>query len=197
MDLRVSIAGTDALARAGLRLALERAGLEVVDEAGEVLVWDLGPVPPGSPSAQRGDDALSRALGRSTPVVVLVASAQPTQDLLAAGARGVLGRDTDGARLASALAAARAGVTVIDPEFVPALGRAVPDATPEGDELTPRELEVLQHLSAGLANKEIAAKLSISDHTVKFHVNAILGKLGASTRTEAVVRGVRRGIVIL
>ncbi len=193
MDLRVSIAGTDALARAGLRLALERAGLEVVEEAGEVLVWDLCPVqPPGN-----RDEALSRALGRSTPVVVLVSSAQPTGDLLAAGARGVLGRDTDGARLAAALAAARAGVTVIDPEFVPALGRVAPDATPEGDELTPRELEVLQHLSAGLANKEIAAKLSISDHTVKFHVNAILGKLGASTRTEAVVRGVRRGIVIL
>ncbi|MBL8720042.1 MAG: response regulator transcription factor [Myxococcales bacterium] len=189
MDLRVSIAGTDALARAGLRLALERAGLEVVEEAGEVLVWDLG--------AGTRDDSLSRAFGRSTPVVVLVSSAQPTQDLLAAGARGVLGRDTDGARLAAALTAARAGVTVIDPEFVPSLGRAVPDATPEGDELTPRELEVLQHLSAGLANKEIAAKLAISDHTVKFHVNAILGKLGASTRTEAVVRGVRRGIVIL
>ena len=59
-----------------------------------------------------------------------------------------------------------------------------------------RALRGLQ-IVAGLANKEIAAKLSISDHTVKFHVNAILGKLGASTRTEAVVRGVRRGIVIL
>jgi DNA-binding NarL/FixJ family response regulator len=52
-------------------------------------------------------------------------------------------------------------------------------------------------LAAGLANKEIAARLSISDHTVKFHVASILGKLGASTRTEAVSAGIRRGLVML
>src|SRR5216683_2649955 len=63
--------------------------------------------------------------------------------------------------------------------------------------LTRREREVLQMLAAGLANKEIAARLAISDHTVKFHVASILGKLGASTRTEAVSAGIRRGLVLL
>jgi DNA-binding NarL/FixJ family response regulator len=63
--------------------------------------------------------------------------------------------------------------------------------------LTRREREVLQMLAAGLANKEIAARLNISDHTAKFHVAAILGKLGAATRTEAVALGIRRGLVLL
>jgi DNA-binding NarL/FixJ family response regulator len=63
--------------------------------------------------------------------------------------------------------------------------------------LTRREREVLQMLAAGLANKEIAARLHISDHTAKFHVAAILGKLGAATRTEAVALGIRRGLVLL
>jgi len=63
--------------------------------------------------------------------------------------------------------------------------------------LTKREREVLQMLAGGLANKEIAARLAISDHTVKFHVASILGKLGVSTRTEAVSVGIRRGLVLL
>jgi len=63
--------------------------------------------------------------------------------------------------------------------------------------LTPRESEVLQMLASGLANKQIAAKLAISEHTVKFHVASILGKLGAGSRTEAVSLGIRRGLVLL
>ena len=63
--------------------------------------------------------------------------------------------------------------------------------------LTPREMEVLQLLAQGLANKAIAERLGISDHTAKFHVNAILGKLDAESRTEAIVQAVRLGLVIL
>jgi DNA-binding NarL/FixJ family response regulator len=63
--------------------------------------------------------------------------------------------------------------------------------------LTPRESEVLQMLASGLANKEIASRLMISEDTVKFHVASILGKLGAGTRTEAVSLGIRRGLVLL
>lgn len=63
--------------------------------------------------------------------------------------------------------------------------------------MTARELEVLRLLALGLANKQIAARLNISDHTVKFHVAAILGKLGASSRTEAVAIGIRTGLVLL
>jgi DNA-binding CsgD family transcriptional regulator len=63
--------------------------------------------------------------------------------------------------------------------------------------LTPREHEVLQMLTSGLLNKQIAARLKISEHTAKFHVASILGKLGAGTRAEAVAIGVRRGLVLL
>jgi DNA-binding NarL/FixJ family response regulator len=61
--------------------------------------------------------------------------------------------------------------------------------------LTSRELEVLGLLAEGLANKAIAARLGISDQTVKFHVAAVCGKLGASNRTDAVRRAIRRGLV--
>jgi DNA-binding NarL/FixJ family response regulator len=68
---------------------------------------------------------------------------------------------------------------------------------PPAEELTPRELEVLQLLAEGLSNKAIAYRLDISEHTVKFHVNAILGKLSAQSRTEAVVQATRLGLIIL
>ena len=64
------------------------------------------------------------------------------------------------------------------------------------DPLTERELEVLQLLAQGIANKQIALKLKISEHTVKFHVSSIYTKLGASNRTEAVRLGVRRGLIL-
>ena len=64
-----------------------------------------------------------------------------------------------------------------------------------GSALTPREAEVLRLLSEGLANKEIAARLSFSTHTAKFHVESILRKLGAANRAEAVMEGIRRGLL--
>jgi DNA-binding NarL/FixJ family response regulator len=63
------------------------------------------------------------------------------------------------------------------------------------DELTPREVEVLELLAEGLANKAIGIRLKISDQTVKFHVASIIGKLGASNRTDAVRLAVRRGLI--
>jgi DNA-binding NarL/FixJ family response regulator len=84
------------------------------------------------------------------------------------------------------------------------LAAALPAATPASqsvtewvEPLTRREREVLQMLAAGLANKEIANRLHISDHTAKFHVASILGKLGAASRAEAVTQGIRRGLVLL
>jgi len=63
--------------------------------------------------------------------------------------------------------------------------------------LTPRELEVLEVLAEGLSNKAIASRLAITEHTVKFHVSSIFAKLGAENRTDAVRRGVRRGLITL
>ena len=73
-----------------------------------------------------------------------------------------------------------------------------PPREPKGrGELTERERQVVQLLAEGLSNKLIADRLGISDHTAKFHVNAILGKLGAQTRAEAVAQGVRAGLLLL
>ena len=102
--------------------------------------------------------------------------------------------------MVAALQAALHGVAVLDPEFVTAVLPPMPlaaETLPELVELTPREQEVLTLLAEGLTNKAIAHQLAISDHTVKFHVNAILGKLNAQSRTEAVVQATRLGLLLL
>jgi DNA-binding NarL/FixJ family response regulator len=73
----------------------------------------------------------------------------------------------------------------------------LPSVEPVHDALTPREREVLEMLAEGLSNKEIAWRMKISEHTVKFHIASIFGKLGASTRTEAVMQGIRQGLVMM
>jgi len=120
---------------------------------------------------------------------------------LRAGVRAVLPREVTPEQLRAALEAAAAGLVVVHRSEVDTFLPATVGSSAPVDELleplTRREREVLQMLAAGLANKEIAARLAISDHTVKFHVASILGKLGASTRTEAVSAGIRRGLVLL
>lgn len=83
---------------------------------------------------------------------------------------------------------------------VPEAAHRVVPPTPEvftalAEHLTPRETQVLRMMAEGLGNKEIAGQLGISDHTAKFHVASILGKLHAATRTEAVTMGIKRGLV--
>jgi DNA-binding NarL/FixJ family response regulator len=78
-----------------------------------------------------------------------------------------------------------------------AVPRAGRDGTLLVETLTSRETEVLELLAEGLSNKGIAARLGISDQTVKFHVASIGGKLGAANRTDAVRRAVRRGLIAL
>ncbi len=87
---------------------------------------------------------------------------------------------------------------VIDPVFPVSVlpSRGALSGSP-AEELTPREIEVLQLVAEGLPNKQIALRLGISEHTVKFHVDAILGKLGAHSRTEAVTRAARLGLLVL
>jgi DNA-binding CsgD family transcriptional regulator len=65
------------------------------------------------------------------------------------------------------------------------------------EQLTSREREVLDLMSAGLSNRQIAMQLGISEHTAKFHISSVLGKLGASSRTQAVTRGIRTGLIAL
>jgi DNA-binding NarL/FixJ family response regulator len=206
-DLRVLVVSDDPLARTGLALLLAgQEGLTVAgqvgidedwpepgeDSAPDVAVWDLGL------GLRSGLERL-RGLGpEGLPVVAVVADEMDARDALAAGAWAVLPRDADGERLAAALRAVTLGLVVLDETFAadalrgaPAISRELPET------LTPRELEVLQLLSQGLPNKLIAQRLGISEHTVKFHVNAVLGKLGVQSRSEAIVQAVRSGLVVL
>jgi DNA-binding NarL/FixJ family response regulator len=118
-------------------------------------------------------------------------------DLLGAGASGVLGRDADADRLAAAARAAAEDLLVVERALSEGALRIRPAAETLVEPLTPRELEVLQLLGQGLSNRALAERLHISEHTAKFHVNAILGKLGAQSRAEAVAQGVRLGLLLL
>jgi DNA-binding NarL/FixJ family response regulator len=142
-------------------------------------------------------------LASEIAVVVLVDHAQPqwTAEALRAGIRAVLPRDVSPDQLIAALQAAARGLLIIHPAETNAILRSPEIASNPVAELTEpltrREREVLQMLAGGFGNKEIAARLAISEHTVKFHVTSILGKLGVSSRTEAVSAGIRRGLILL
>jgi len=117
---------------------------------------------------------------------------------LRAGAAGVLARQSDAAEIVAAIAAVLAGLLVLDPgarETPAPLATTRAAALPEP--LTDREHQVLIMLARGLSNRRVAERLAISENTVKAHVAAILGKLGATTRTEAVTLGIRLGLVML
>lgn len=202
------LVGDDPLARGGLAYLLSNEpGLVVVAQADalgaaaaverddpHVAVWDLGADPLGW-LERLGD------LGESgPPALALLLDEEPAAAAAAAveaGARGLLFRDVAGGRLAAALRALARDLLVFDDTLLPPLlrPRAAPQTQPEP--LTPRELEVLQLLAQGLSNRRIAERLGISEHTAKFHVNSIIGKLGAQTRTDAAVRAARLGLVLL
>jgi two-component system, NarL family, response regulator YdfI len=122
-------------------------------------------------------------------------------DALRNGISAVLPRSATPDELLAAITSARAGLVVIPSEFVPTVLRPARAASGVATEprapLSPREIEILRHLADGLPNKIIAARLGISDHTVKTHVASILDKLGAGTRAEAVALGVRQGLILL
>jgi DNA-binding NarL/FixJ family response regulator len=140
------------------------------------------------------DELPDSAAPPGAPPVVALADAALTRRALEAGVRAVLPRQAGPDQIVAALHAASAGLVSVPAEssafVMPAAAAEV-----EVESLTPRELQTLEMLAEGLSNKQIAARLHISDHTAKFHVNSILGKLHAGTRTEAVMRGIRSGLV--
>jgi DNA-binding NarL/FixJ family response regulator len=156
-------------------------------------------------AAEAQGDAALEASGWSAagvPIVLLVhhpsgwiSEARP------AGVRAVLPRNSSAAEIIAAIEAVAAGLFVFHPADVDAVPAARPRESESGavlaEPLTPREIEVLRWLAEGLGNKEIAARLNISEHTAKFHVASIMGKLGAASRTEAVTLGIRHGLVMI
>jgi DNA-binding NarL/FixJ family response regulator len=191
---RVAVRSDDPLVRAGLERLLGDDGLETVgpeDDAADAVLWDPGP----------GDDAVLDRLGEieaiDAAVVALLPGASHAAAAIAAGARGVLVRDRIGPGVASAVRAVACGLTVLDTDLADTLLPAPRPRRGAIDELTARERQVVDLMSRGLSNRGIADALGISEHTAKFHVNGVLAKLGAATRTEAVVEALRLGLVML
>ncbi|MFQ5755516.1 MAG: response regulator [Acidiferrobacterales bacterium] len=212
--MRVLLIDDHALFRVGLQGLLEQRNIDVVAAVGEGneglrLAKDLGPdvilLDMRMPNMD-GLEVLSklRESGLTMPVVMLTTSSDE-QDLvesLRTGAQGYLLKDMEPDQLVSALRDIVAGQTVVAPDLTEVLARVVQqgDSPPTEelaapfDELTPREHEILCHLSEGRSNKVIARKLGISDGTVKLHVKAILRKLGVHSRVEAAVMAVEQGV---
>lgn len=211
--IRVFIVADQPLARAALHDVLSARDVEVVGSAPHLEsavdhVADGGADVLLVESPADGSDTLTDVdiISDIPPeVAIVMLSDHPgpawSTDAFRAGIRGLLSTAASPEQLVAALHAAAAGLVVMQP----ALGAAIAPAPMAGsrpltelvEPLTRREREVLQMLAGGLGNKTIAARLAISEHTVKFHVASIFGKLGAVSRTEAVSLGIRRGLVLL
>jgi DNA-binding NarL/FixJ family response regulator len=207
--IRVLVWAKSAIARAGLeaivqtdaRFAVVRSERNALTPASssvaDVLLLDLADGGSTRPLIDAGEF-------EGTAQVVMVE--HPTRGellrLLQDGPRTILLRDSPANEIIAALQAASEGLVAMSPELLELLWPvgaeiAAFDELPPGEPLTARESEVLALLADGAANKEIAARLRISEHTVKFHVSSILNKLGATTRTEAVTRGYKEGLIII
>jgi DNA-binding NarL/FixJ family response regulator len=134
--------------------------------------------------------------GAIVPIVALTSSADSwlfNTILHAQGGGALLQQNATSEQIISAIHSSSIGLLTLDGSLVP--HSEAPDDLSE--ELTPRESEVLRLLAEGFGNREIANRLNISEHTIKFHIRSILAKLGAATRTEAVTRGLRAGLIEL
>jgi DNA-binding NarL/FixJ family response regulator len=130
------------------------------------------------------------------PILVLCSEPDPgiSNRILHSRAGGmILQTDISSEPIVQAIKSVAAGLLVFDSALMPQRS----DDDPLAEALTPREGEVLRLLAEGSSNREIAVRLNISEHTIKFHIRSILGKLGAASRTEAVARGLRSGLIDL
>lgn len=191
--IHVLIAASSAIARAGLESLLKKAdnielaasvtALEqIADQDPDVIVVDWNKPPEELP-----EDLLEQRAS----IVLLTWEPSSALDLLRSGVRAVLPRDASPDQIVAGIEAAAAGLVVLRPEDLE------PRSAKTSEPLTGREKEVLGMMAEGLANKEIAHRLGISEHTVKFHITSILSKLNAASRTEAVMLGLRQGLILL
>jgi NarL family two-component system response regulator YdfI len=214
--IRVILVATNPILRSGLREILRgsgSSGAEDIVVTGETP--SLEDVPRLAAEADVIVIALASAprldLGRFFPageaLPAILALSDQAADLAAlirlpARAWGILPSDADVPEIVSAIHSLNEGLIVGSPRLLKpltslqsALEIYQPEPLPEP--LTEREVEVLQRIAQGLANKQIAAVLGISEHTVKFHLSSIYAKLGATNRTEAVRLGTLQGLIIL
>jgi two-component system, NarL family, response regulator YdfI len=202
--IRVLLAAASTVRRAGLEALVKKAPLlELAGSLHNAAVAQY--------AAQLQPDVVlldleSETLARESaalPVVALIdePSTDWTAHALRSGIKAILPRDSSMEEILAAIQAAHAGMVLLDADVTQNLASRIPappaQPAPALDDLTPREIEVLRMLAEGLGNREMASRLGISDHTVKFHISSILDKLGAATRTEAVTMGIRMGIILL
>jgi DNA-binding NarL/FixJ family response regulator len=180
--IRVEVDAPDAAVRDGLEALMSSSpGLALAAEDPDVLL-----------TASSLDEL---AAG---PPIVLLGEPVWNQRALRLGVRAMLPQDAPSAEIVAAVHAAASGLAAVDPRELEGWlgGTSMPQSVDAGP-LTPREMEVLTLMAEGAANKTIAWKLNISEHTAKFHVASILAKLNAGTRAEAVALGVKRGLILL
>lgn len=175
-SLRVLIRAADPLRRRGLAAIVSGAGHRPVsntDEADVVLADGAADTAEGLPAG--------------IPIVALGAAE--------AGQAGLLPGEATPAQIDAALRAAAAGLIVRAGEAPRPVFRALAEAPPPL--LSPREAQILALIGDGLSNKEVARRLGISGHTVKFHIESLFRKLAAGSRAEAVRKGLRQGLIEL
>lgn len=223
---RVLVSAASAVTRAGIEaILLREAGFTVVGGSGSAASSLAEEITEHEPDVVllelpgKDDEHLLMALraatsdlddgARSSPsVVVLADDHDPAAlvDLLRTGVRALLPRNASAAEILGAVSAASAGLVSMPPALLqyavggrdgPRMSAPASAGSEVQRTLTPRELEVLRMIADGLANKQIAARLAISEHTVKFHIGSVFGKMHVSTRAEAVMAGARRGLIVL
>ncbi|MCC3283671.1 MULTISPECIES: response regulator [Arthrobacter] len=211
---RVVLVDDQVLVRHGIRSLLELAGVAVVGEAGDgraaveviaAAIPDVALLDLRMPGYD-GLWALRELAAADIRVPVLVLTTFDDDNLLlealAAGARGYLLKDVTLEQLTRAVSTLACGGTLIAPSITDRLLRAVRSGrlpvepgTGPVEELSPRELDVLRLVAGGFSNREIAAALFLAEGTVKNHISALLLKLGARDRTNAVLRALHGGIL--
>lgn len=178
----------DRIEVAGFAEDLQQAALKITELNPDVVILEWEGVSP--------QDALEFAA-----VPTLALSDDPVsswgREALRSGVRGIAPRNLSADEIVAAAQAVAAGWLVLPPELREPMLSISSQVDTSDDPLSPREIEVLRLMAEGSSNKTIAWKLQISEHTVKFHVNSILSKMNAGSRTEAVMLGLRRGLIPL
>jgi DNA-binding NarL/FixJ family response regulator len=195
-EIRVAISANSPEVRAKIRALAQNAGAHI---AGEGASYDVLLLAADASSVAQ----ILEIAAHPTKICTLWMENHPSRTtisrLLRAGVNGILSLEAGAEQFKAALKGIRAGLQVIDPTFTgeqAAPAEAAYSAL-ASEELTDREQQVLAMMAEGLSNKEISSRLAISTHTVKFHISSILGKLGATSRTEAVSLGIRSGRVVI
>jgi len=218
---RVLVVAASAVTRAGLESILAREpsfvvvgserhislGEEIAEQEPDVVIVEATDHDDGTLGALRLHRGELDDGARPTPAFILLGDDRDgtrAMRALRSGAHGLLPRDAGAQEIVAAVMAAAAGLVTFTREWANAWGEALADrvgaangAADAEPLLTARELEILRMIADGLGNKQIAARLAISEHTVKFHIGSVFAKMHASSRAEAVMIGARRGLIVL